>query len=304
MLKDLAPIALFVYNRIEHTLKTIEALKKNGLAKESDLIIYSDGPKKEADLSLIAHLRSEIRKTEGFNSITVIERENNIGLANSIISGVTELINDYGKIIVLEDDCVPSEDFLYFMNMCLDKYAEEEQIMSISGYSLPIEVPEDYPYDIYFSYRSSSWGWGTWEKAWKYYDRDPAILKKISSSRDLRDKVDRAGKDLYPMLRNQIKGKLDSWSVFWSINIIMNDGLCINPVYSRILNIGHDGTGIHCNVTSKYDVNTTSRYDKNIVLPESILIDERIQKRYRAFLSESLFERVINFSERLIKRHI
>lgn len=298
---DLAPIVLFVYNRPWHTRQTVEALKKNNLAKDSNLFIFSDGPKNEEDIRDIEKIREYIKTIDGFKNINIIEREKNYGLANSIINGITEIVNRYGKIIVLEDDCVPSDNFIAFMEKCFDKYENNKKVMSLTGYSFSINIPDNYPYDLYFSYRSSSWGWGTWRRAWKYFDRDESILEEIKKSSNLRKKINRAGEDLIPMLKNQINGKLDSWAVFWSINVIKNDGVCINPVKSKIRNIGHDGTGIHCGHNNRYEIKIIKEDINLLDFPDKIVIDDTIIKRYRKYFSPSLKNKIKGIISNILK---
>ncbi|AEH61484.1 glycosyl transferase, group 1/2 family protein [Methanosalsum zhilinae DSM 4017] len=293
-------IALFVYNRPEHCRKVLEFLKKNNIDK---LYIFSDGPKKNSNIKKIKLVREIINSIDWCDA-EIIEHKNNKGLANSIVDGVNYVLSKHDRIIVLEDDCVPSEDFVHFMNTCFDKYENDEQIMNVSGYAPPIKIPADYPYDIYFSYRSSSWGWGTWRRAWKYYNRSPLILQEVDNSTDLKKKVDRAGKDLYPMLKAQIEGKLDSWAVFWSINIIKNEGLCINPVESRIMNIGHDGTGVHCHKDNRYEVYLNKNKHKKIVFPASNRPDERIIEEYHKFISNPFLAKILRFCRNKINKFI
>lgn len=287
-------IALFVYDRPEHTMQSLDALKKNNINK---LYIFADGPKRNSSLEKINQVK-DIIKSMDWCETEIIENEKNKGLANSIVDGVNHVLQKHERIIVLEDDCVPSEDFVDFMNACFNKYEKNDQVMSVTGYAPPINVPVDYPYDIYFSYRSSSWGWGTWKRAWKHYNRNPEILQEIDSSRDLRTKVDRAGKDLYPMLKAQFKGKLDSWSIFWSLNIIKEDGLCINPVESRIINIGNDGTGVHCKSNNRYNVDMHERTNTNIIFPDSTQPNKYIAQAYQEFMNGPLLEKLVNFCKR------
>jgi hypothetical protein len=298
---DLAPIILFVYNRPWHTRQTVKALKKNNLAKDSNLFIFSDGPKNEEDIRDVEEVREYIKTIDGFKNINIIEREKNYGLANSIINGITEIVNRYGKIIVLEDDCIPSDDFIAFMEKCFDKYENNEKIMNVTGYSLPITISDNYFYDIYFSYRSSSWGWGTWRRAWKYFNRNKSILKEIEKSSNLRKKINRAGEDLIPMLKNQIEGKLDSWAVFWAINIIKNDGVCVNPVKSRIKNIGHDSTGTHCGSSNRYEVKMAKKNINLLNLPNEIIIDNEIIKRYKEFFHINLKNKAKRVISKILK---
>lgn len=288
----LAPIALFVYNRPDHTRKTLESLIKNPGFTDSLLYVFCDGAKSEKDAEAVQSTRSLIHSYELKNAI-VIENEYNKGLAKSIVDGINHVLRNHDRIIVLEDDCVTSPDFLHFMNTCLSKYEPNEKIMSISGYTPFIKLPEDYPYDLYFSYRFSSWGWGTWGRAWKYYSNDPNILKVIDSSDSIKEKVDRAGLDLYPMLRRQVNGKTNSWAVFWAINIIMKEGLSINPVKSRIMNTGRDGSGTHCSTDKRYDVQINQKKPGKIAFPGRVLPDKRIVEEYYNFYTGSLLKKTL-----------
>ena len=142
--KEVTPIALFVYNRLGHTQRTIEALKKNILAEDSDLIVFSDAQKSEAEADAVCEVRKFIREIDGFKSVSLVEREVNLGLARSIIDGVTTIVSKYGRIIVLEDDMVTSQYFLTYMNEALEKYADDDRVVSIHGYVYPVKqsLPE------------------------------------------------------------------------------------------------------------------------------------------------------------------
>ena len=162
-----APIVLFTYNRLLHTRKTVESLQNNELANKSNLFIFSDGPKNEKDQVIIKDIRNYLKKIKGFKKIEIIEREKNFGLANNIIDGVTKIVNEYGKIIVLEDDILTNQYFLKFMNEALEFYEKEEKVMHISGYMYPIDSKE-LP-DTFFIKPTTCWGWATWKRAWKYH---------------------------------------------------------------------------------------------------------------------------------------
>ena len=177
---NLAPIVLFVYNRPWHTEQTVKALQKNELAKESELFIYSDAAKNEEQRESVDEIRNYLKKINGFKKVTVIKREKNWGLANSIIDGVTKIVNEYGKIIVLEDDLVTSPYFLKFMNDSLMYYKDEKMVMAISGYSYPIirqncsQINETYYLRI-----TSSRSWPTWSDSWKYFERNIHFINKF-----------------------------------------------------------------------------------------------------------------------------
>lgn len=253
MLNSFAPIALFVYNRPWHTRRTVEALRANELAAESDLFVFSDGPRSNADFKAVQEVREYIRSITGFHHVTVIERDRNLGLAQSIISGVTEIVNRSGRIIVLEDDIVTSPHFLKFMNEALLRYENEERVMHISGYMFPIDasnIPET------FFYRGSScWGWGTWKRAWNKFEPDPAKLIKIITDRKLKYEFNFLGSINYlGMLKYQAKSRVDSWAIRWYASVFLNQGLCLHPAQSLVQNIGHDSSGIHCDSSVAYNV--------------------------------------------------
>jgi len=281
-------ITLFVYNRSEHTQEVLKGLQRNNIEK---LYIFSDGPKGKDDGENVKKVRKIIRNIDWCKT-EIIESKNNKGLANSVIYGVDYIFKKYNRIIVLEDDCVPSDDFITFMEKCFNKYKNNEKVMNVTGYSLPINIPNNYPYDIFFSYRSSSWGWGTWRRAWKCFDRNKLILEEIKKSSNLRKKINLAGEDLIPMLKNQINGKLDSWAVFWAVNIIKNDGVCINPVRSKIKNIGHDGTGTHCGINNRYKIKIIKENINLLNLPDEIVINDVIIKRYKIFFHRNLNSKI------------
>jgi len=166
----LAPIVLFVYNRPQHTQQTVGALQENELASESELFIYSDEAKNEDSRKSVDEVREYIYGIEGFKKVTVIKRKKNWGLANSIIDGVTKIVNEYEKIIVLEDDLVTSRYFLIFMNEALDFYRYENDVFHINGWNNPINT-DGLP-DIYFSRIIYSWAWSTWADRWKNFNPD------------------------------------------------------------------------------------------------------------------------------------
>lgn len=252
---NLAQIILFVYNRPEHTKKTIEALRSNVFASESKLIIFSDGFKNDTDKKNVCEVRNFISNISGFKEIKIVLREKNLGLADSVISGVTEIINQYGKAIVLEDDIVTSKYFLKFMNEALEFYKDDLRIFSISGYNFPIKIPKSYHHQVYLSLRPSSWGWATWKNRWEKVDWHPENIFDVYNKKALRNLMDKAGKDLAPMLLKSIEGKISSWGVKWVFTHLINEAYCVYPIKSFVKNIGADGTGTNFNKTTKrYEV--------------------------------------------------
>jgi hypothetical protein len=300
----LAPVVIFVYRRPEHTKKTIESLSKNYLAKETEVFIYSDGPKdekSEKEVKLVREYIDLLPEKRFFKSIKIIKSETNKGLANSIISGVSEIIEKYGKVIVLEDDLVSSKDFLQFMNAALEYYKDNSKIWSISGYNLPIKIPKDYEYDVYLSYRASSWGWATWKNRWEKVDWEVSDYDDFKKNKLLRNKLNRGGRDLSFMLDLQMQGKIDSWAIRWCFAQSKLDMLTVYPVISRIRNIGLDGTGTHSGFNQRYDVDINIDTDTETKKYKfvDLYLDKRILRRFRNFYMSSLKYILIN-----IKKHI
>jgi hypothetical protein len=241
----LAPIALFVYNRPDHTRQTLEALKKNGLAGESELYIYSDGPKTPGDEEMVEKVRGYVWNIKGFKKVSVIEKKNNNGLANSIITGVTEIVNQHGRIIVLEDDLITSPYFLEYINTSLNLYEKDNKVVQISGYMFPIQLKIQN--DALFFPFTSSWGWATWSRAWKQLDPSMAGYSILKHDKKMRYKFNINGSYPYfEMLNSQLNNKIDSWAIRWYLSTFISDSLTLFPAKTLINNIGFDNSGTHC----------------------------------------------------------
>lgn len=239
------PVVLFVYNRPLHTRKTIEALQRNDLADKTSLYVFADGPRYDADRESVDTTREIIRGISGFNNVEIVERDQNLGLANSVISGVTEVIQQHGEVIVVEDDLISSTGFLHFMNQALSHYRHEPQVFSVSGFSFPVEKPIGYQYDAYCSYRSMSWSWGTWLDRWQQADWEVRDFSSFAGNRHSTQAFNRGGEDLSDLLRLQMQGRIDSWSIIWDYTHYKHDAFCLCPTVSKIVNIGFDGSGVH-----------------------------------------------------------
>jgi len=246
---DTVPVAFFVYNRPEHTRRTLEALQRNKLAKQTDLFVFSDAPRIDAVSGSVDKVRSYVRNIDGFHSVTVVERERNLGCAASIIDGVTDIVGRYGKVIVVEDDIITSPYFLCFMNETLAYYQDDKKVFSVGGYSFPpksMPVPSSYKQDVYFIPRSCSWGWGTWNDCWKDVDWVVSDYKTLHDDKGSQKAFNFAGDDLYPMLEQQMNAEIDSWAIRWDYHHFKHKAVSVRPVISLTTNIGNDGTGTRC----------------------------------------------------------
>jgi len=239
---SLSPILLFVYNRPEHTRLTLEALRKNHLSDSSSLYIFSDGYRNETDREEVMKVRELIRSVEGFAAIHIEERSENVGLARNIIEGVTRIVNEHGKVIVLEDDLITSPYFLTFMNEVLDRYEQEEKIAHVQGFCFPLQgLP-----DAFLIKWTGSWGWATWKRAWDLFNPDGEALLTEIMKKKLNREFDFNGN--YPftrMLRRQVNGENDSWAIRWNASLFLNNRLSVNAGKSLVQNIGFDGSGRH-----------------------------------------------------------
>ena len=274
MTNTYAPILLFVYNRPEHVRRNIQALLKNELAAESELFIYSDAAKDETSQAAVKEVRAFIRSIQGFKKITITERAENWGLARSIIDGVTTQINRYGRVIVLEDDLVVAPHFLQFMNDALETYRDEARVGHIQAcdFTHDPSLP-----DTFLIKWTGSWGWGTWDRAWKHFNADGKALLTELESRKLTYTFDFNGKYGYTrMLRRQIEGKNNSWAIRWNASLFLKGILSLNVGKSLVQNEGFDGSGTNCGGGGLY---ASELYMERLPVKKISPIEENIQAR-------------------------
>ena len=274
MTNTYAPILLFVYNRPEHVRRNIQALLKNELAAESELFIYSDAAKDETSQAAVKEVRAFIRSIQGFKKITITERAESWGLARSIIDGVTTQINRYGRVIVLEDDLVVAPHFLQFMNDALETYRDEERVGHIQAcdFTHDPSLP-----DTFLIKWTGSWGWGTWDRAWKHFNADGKALLTELESRKLTYTFDFNGKYGYTrMLRRQIEGKNNSWAIRWNASLFLKGILSLNVGKSLVQNEGFDGSGTNCGGGGLY---ASELYMERLPVKKISPIEENIQAR-------------------------
>lgn len=251
-MQNLAPIALFVYNRPQHTERTVKFLKQNDLAADSRLFIFSDGAKSETDADKVAEVREFIKKIDGFKSIEIVESKTNLGLANSVIAGVTRLNAAYGKVIVFEDDLISSPYTLTYFNEALNRYRDEEKVMHIGAY-MYVLADKTLP-DSFFYRAATSWGWATWDRAWQHFEPNiDTLLKQFNHQKKQAFSIE-GTMNFWKQMQDFKKGKNNSWAIRWYASIFLKGGLTLNPSQSLVNNIGHDGTGVHSGLNDIYNV--------------------------------------------------
>jgi GT2 family glycosyltransferase len=299
-MQNFAPIALFVYNRPEHTRRTIKFLQQNLMAEESRLYIFSDAAKDTTNQSLVAEVRDFIRQVDGFKHVEIIERKSNMGLANSIIDGVSRLVKEYGKIIVFEDDLISSMYTLQYFNDALNRYQNEDTVMHIGAYMYPLKE-ENLP-DTFFYRAATSWGWATWDRAWKHFEPDiDLIISRFDQEKKHQFSIE-GTMNFWKQIQEFKSGKNNSWAIRWYASIFLRGGLTLNPSKSLINNIGHDGTGIHSGMNDIYHVIINPRPIQSF--PEKIEEDQLVYHSIKSFLKNrkgSLWQRIIRFAKEKIK---
>jgi hypothetical protein len=292
---DLAPIALFVYNRPEHTQKTLHALLQNDLASRSDLFVFSDGARSESDVASVRRVRRCVRAIRGFRSETVIERNANCGLSKSILSGVTQLCSEYGRLIALEDDVLTTTDFLTFMNRALERYKDEPQIFSVSGFNFALNpaVAQRFPYDAFCFYRSSSLGWGTWNDRWQKTDWTVSDYHRFRVDKKQQEKFRRGGDDLPRMLRLQMAGKLNSWAIRWAYAHCQNDAFALLSLRPRVFHIGGDGSGTYTRRGALRQLPLTSESKSEFRFPDVLSPEPNFTNELQRLLRPSLLRKIV-----------
>ena len=272
---QLAPIVLFTYNRPVHTCQTIDALLKNEYASESDLIIFSDAPKNDVAEERVRQTRIYLKGITGFRSIKIIERTENMGLAANIIDGVTQVVNEYGRIIVLEDDLLTSPYFLRYMNEALSMYEHVDEVISVHGYVYPVKklLPENF-----FLIHTDSLGWGTWKDKWVYFNPNGEELLRQLVQRGLLRQFNFDGSyNFARMLKRQTRGRNDSWAIRWYASAFLENKLSLFPGRSLVFHNGGDNTGTNCVYESWLDVDLS---DSPINLRPQLPLIESIEARH------------------------
>jgi GR25 family glycosyltransferase involved in LPS biosynthesis len=295
----LAPIILFAYNRPFHTRQTLEALKLNDLSNESLLYIYCDGAKANESaetLAKIAEVRAIAKSENWCKEVVVVEQSSNLGLADSIVSGVTKIVNQFGKIIVLEDDILTSSGFLRYMNDALHLYENEEKVMHVSGYMFPINCANEK--DTFFYNTASCWGWGTWSRAWKYMNTDAAFLLNALTQKKMLKSFNIGGyADFIEQLQLNISGIKKTWAVKWYASFVLQNGFALHPKNTLTLNIGHDNSGENCNASNLYENNVVKSIRvEAIPIQSSKIVYQKMKHFYRmnhAYHKSSKFKKVV-----------
>lgn len=271
---SLAPIVILTYKRAEHLQKTLEAIRQNALAAESDLIVYSDGPKypdNEADVAAINAVREVVKSKQWCKNVKLVAGEKNKGLNDAFFDGITEVMNEYGKAIILEEDIVVSPHFLDYMNDALNMYEHEKKVFQITGYIFNMKT-QHLP-STYFMTHPFTWGWATWKDRWEKLIPDAKELMQVLVDNNHYKRLTFNGSELdfWEQMQANAEGRMNTWDIKWFCSVVANEGLCLFPQFSLVKNIGFDGSGAHFqNGDMGLD---TNMYAKKIVLQKQIIAE-------------------------------
>jgi len=287
-----SPVVIFVYNRPLHTKEMLKSLNQCRGCGQTELFIYADGPKTSNDTKVneVRAIIHNFEKNNQFASVNIIESDRNRGLAASVISGVTSIIERYGRVIVLEDDLNLSPYFLEYMNDALDYYKDDEEIWSISGYSFPMKSLQRYPHDVFYSYRGCSWGWATWYDRWKNVDWNVSEYDKFICDEAWMKRFNRGGVDLTNMLKMQMEGKIDSWAIRWCFAQSNQDMYTVYPKISYLENAGCDGSGTHSGANNDFYTDMSQCVPKCRF--ETLKIEKKLTKEFRAKYKDTLKKKI------------
>lgn len=291
-----SPIILFAFNRLEAVRRTVESLLQNTEAADSDLYVFVDGPRDHVptDRDKVGAVQEYVKTIQGFKQVTCTFGEKNKGLGASVIAGVTQVINQYGRAIVVEDDLYCGKNFLAFMNQGLERYAENKEVFSVCGYTNKVKRPKGYSYDAYACVRSSSWGWGTWSDRWETVDW---TLEDWSECEARAKDFNRwGGSDCYGMLRKWHEGKNQSWAIRFSYSQFVQGKVAIFPMVSKVVNEGFNNQGTNCHGWSRFKSDFDTSDNKVFQWPDEMTIHPRLLHKALSYhtIWERLYSRVMN----------
>jgi hypothetical protein len=276
-----APIALFTFKRIDSLKKSMASLMRCPLSADSELIVFSDAPRNEADAEKVTAAREYLHSLTHFKKIKIVARTENMGVDYNIINGIKEMAASTEKFIILEDDLVFSENFLIFMNQALNRYESFADVLSVSGFSFVSKIPENYSYDVYFTNRSWSWGWGTWSSKIKLADWDVKDFSSFIESKEIQSLFNKSGgSDLTKMLRETMEGKIRAWDIRLFYYQFKNKLVTLYPVTSKVVNIGFTKEGHNTFGYNRYKTSLDESNKQNFVFPDNSSVDKRLNAEF------------------------
>lgn len=291
-----APILLFTYKRLDTLQRCVASLLKCPESSQSDLILVSDCAAKENDIEKVASVRQFLRTIEGFKSIEIIERPQNLGVDYNIIEGIKMMTARFPQFIVVEDDLEVQDDFLRFLNSSLDFYAKNPKVLSVTGFSFVDKIPNTYLYDAYFAKRTCPWGWGTWSHKMIGVDWEITDKADFLRSRKIQNDFNEWGSDRSSMLINTLEGKVRAWDIRLDYHQFKEDSCTLYPVVSFVDNIGF-GTDDASNTFgyNRFKTKLSVGQIDEFQLPNAVIYDKTISKKFisKNSIQQRIFTRLM-----------
>ncbi|MBM3579278.1 MAG: hypothetical protein FJX34_00710 [Alphaproteobacteria bacterium] len=290
----LAPIAFFCFNRADKTKQVLEALAANDLSGESEIFIFCDGPRNIRDLPAIKEVYAVIDSLVGFKKIHITKREINYGSQFSIIYGINSVLDNHDSVIVVEDDILTSKHFLKFTNEALNFYRDEKDVWCITGFNYPknlVTIPNSYREDVFFVRgKNSSWGWGSWKDRWQKIDFEIKDYEEFSKNKKLIKAFNRAGGNMFDMLRMQKQNRINAWDIQMSYAMFKAGGYTVHSSKPLTKNIGFDASGTHTNsdldlANFEFEDSSSFKFKKLSDIPNNNIA----QEAYLAFHRDPFF---------------
>ena len=306
-MKNISPIILFTHTRLNLLKKCIKSLKKNKLAQESTLYIFSDGPINKKQNKKIAKVRFYLKRIDGFKKVKIFFKKKNYGLSKNIINGVTKILKKEKKAIIIEDDLIFDKFFLEFMNSSLNKYENKKKVWHISGwnYNIDLKLKED----TFFTRGMNCWGWATWRDRWKYFEKNPkTIINTWDKNKINKFNFDNSINFFSQILKNN-KKVLNTWAVFWYATIYENKKLCLNPKKTFTENIGESPSATNTKSIDKiFSTNLIQRSKNDIIFPneykENLYVLKLIKNKIKSNKVKQYIKKIVKKPIKFFKAYL
>lgn len=287
----MSPICIFVYKRVETTQLMLESLKRCPECRDSELYIFMDEARNDAEAKQVEAVRELFDNIEGFKEVHPYPARMNKGMARSVIDGVTKVLDEHDSVIVIEDDLVVSPDFLTFMNSALTTYKDRDDIWSISGYTPKLKGLEQRDKQgVFLVPRAQCWGWATWRDRWDTVDWDVDDFRRLSRSKSRQKAFNRGGNDLYRTLEMERRERIESWAVRWAYSASKQNKWTVNPMQSKVKNIGLKSSESH--VGWHDERHNVDLYGNQTILDPDVKVDDEIVRIFKKHHDLSIISKI------------
>lgn len=276
----MSPICLFVYKRYQTTKLMLESLMACPECAESELYVFMDEARNDSEATDVEKVRELFDDLKGFKKIHPFPARMNKGMAKSVIEGVTRVLQDHEDIIVIEDDLVVSPDFLSFMNEAIEAYRNRTDIWSISGYTPQLkELESENKQGVFLVPRAQCWGWATWRDRWETVDWEVGDFKFLARNKSRRHAFDMGGNDLFRTLEMERRERIESWAVRWAYAASKQKKLTVNPIQSKVQNIGLKSSTSH--VGWHDERHNVELYGNTTVVDPNVQVNDSLVKAFK-----------------------